>query len=204
MFYAQKGDYRVKIKRVLSLVFALLTVVSVVFPVYASSPVVATQEQFLLQEIESLFESARVSGTSLPPDLVALKDATGRGGVGHAEVYQIDTTAALSGFLQDGENAKTIVYKVSVPLSRGSYTLTGNDQDATYNVYGHLTINYTASGSPALYLLTRVSGGYSLSGEEGVVVHAQEVMYGCMGGMYGSTFKSKSHKIPRHKHVVGI
>lgn len=160
---------------ILTLTFLLGTVI---LPVSAET---MSPAQEPCDSIEAMYNEAKSANQIATNTVASVKDAAGNV-ISTVEVYKAEPEFAPVLTLQNLLTETTPVVETYVAVASilpGSNTL-GN-QDGTSNVYGTLTIYYNlkVEGTSSWHLLTSVSGGYSLSGQEGVVVHTQDVVYGC-------------------------
>lgn len=135
-------------------------------------------DSFISRNIEDLIEDSKELNT-LIENVTELKSNTGE--ILEVPVYEIDTTEITQQFSQD-EDLKSVTYAIdtsdaiSVASATGSTNRT--EWDSTSSVKAYTTIYYKSSGNPAYYLLTSVTGGYTI-GDPQVKVKSQKVVMGC-------------------------
>ncbi len=98
------------------------------------------------------------------------------------EVHAPQKRSEMSLFSSPGvrieQTSKAVISRATITEQSGTSQVNGSDE--TDNVYGYVKVFYdklSYSSGREDFLITKVSGGYSLSGDDGVSVKSQTVQY---------------------------
>lgn len=158
-------------------VLSKFLVLSLVFSLFSSSMVFANDMDFQ-KTVEQRFETA-LKSKQAPVNAMTLKNDNGIEYT--VDVYAIDTSDLTS----ETEGVDSITYVASTdnmqlisPLTKGS--LSDDLWDSSQSVHFYSTIYFNSSTDyPPKYLLTKVSGNYSIVSGQSVSVKNQVISYGC-------------------------
>lgn len=160
-----------KMKKLLICLSCLITMISSsVIESFATEKLIAQSDKYINQNIVDLYKNALKKNKTIENAAVVVDENQK---TENLAVYEIDT----SNIIENESDIKSRTYITTY----ANHNSTIGDYDDSLGVYAYVTIYYRTKGTePEEYLLTSVSGGYTIV-DSTISVTKQTVTYGCNG-----------------------